>query len=76
MVLLGVALLIAAAYSVRIIGQVWRPGSDSGVPDLSSSERLGVGVLVLAIVGLGVWPNGVLNLMAPAVQALAAAWQG
>ena len=44
--------------------------------DLSSSERLGVGVLVLAIIGLGVWPNGVLNLMAPAVQALAAAWQG
>ncbi len=75
-VLLGVALLIAAAYSVRVIGQVWRPGSGSGVPDLSSSERLGVGVLVLAIIGLGVWPNGVLNLMAPAVQALAAAWQG
>src|SRR5574343_1815761 len=69
-VLLGVALLIAAAYSVRVIGQVWRLGSGSGVPDLSSSERLGVGVLVLAIVGLGVWPNGILNLMAPAVQAL------
>lgn len=71
-VLLGAALLIGAAYSFRVIAQVGQrtSGQPPALADLSPSETLGVGVLALAIMVIGLWPNGVLALITPAVRGL------
>lgn len=69
--LAAVGAALAAAYSVRVLREVWagdrlRPA----IPDASVIERLSIGVLVLAVLGLGVYPLAVLEVTEPAVSAL------
>lgn len=71
--------VLGAAYLLRVARDVWGGSSDTGervVPDpapwtdASPLEWLVIGVLLLAVVGLGVWPTGLLDLMAPAIAQL------
>ncbi len=62
---------LAAAYSVRVLRQVWAgERTRPAIPDATGIERVTMGVLALVVVGLGVYPLTLLNLTEPAVQAL------
>ncbi|WP_244328450.1 NuoM family protein [Yimella sp. cx-51] len=71
--------VLAAAYSLRVARLVWAGSSDTPEParpdpapwtDAVGMEWLVAAVLVVAVVVLGVWPTGLLDLMTPAVNAL------
>ncbi|MBF0306250.1 MAG: NADH-quinone oxidoreductase subunit M [Alphaproteobacteria bacterium] len=76
-VLLGVAMMIGAAYSVRTVGRLFtgpvRPGME-GVEDLRRMEMAAAGLLAGGVVALGVLPAPALDLMAGSVAHLGAAF--
>ena len=65
--LLGLALLIGAAYSLRVIGRLCLPGESMQLADMTRTEMSAAGILALAIVGLGIWPAPLLDLVAGSV---------
>ncbi|MGB3829890.1 MAG: NADH-quinone oxidoreductase subunit M [Ornithinimicrobium sp.] len=70
-VLAAVGAALAAAYSVRVLREVWAGDRTRPViADATLLERSVIGVLVLAVVALGVYPLAVLDLTEPAVTAL------
>lgn len=71
-VLLGVALLIGAAYSLRVIGRLCLRGPGMTLPDMTRTETVGAALLGSGIVLIGVWPAPLLDLIAGGVGQVAA----
>lgn len=78
-VLAALGAVLGAAYALRIARDVWAGRADLREPetyrrgpwhDLEPVEYLVVAVLGVAIVVLGVWPAGLLDYLAPAVETL------
>mgnify|MGYP002777249005 CR=1 FL=1 len=68
---LGLALLIAAAASLRVIGRLCLPGPAAhGIADLGRAETVAASLLVLAIILLGLWPAPLLQLIGNSVAQL------
>ncbi|MGE5470120.1 MAG: complex I subunit 4 family protein [Bacteroidota bacterium] len=65
--LLGVALLIGAAYSLRVVGRLCLPGEAMALPDMTRTESSAAGLLAVVIVLLGLWPAPLLDLVAGSV---------
>jgi len=73
-VLAAVGAALAAAYSVRVLREVWAgERTRPRVPDATPRERVLVVAFALVVVGLGVYPVVVLDVTAPAVEGLLAA---
>ncbi len=70
-VLLGVGLLIGAAYSLRVIGRLCLRGPGMNLPDMTRTETVGAALLAGGIVLLGLWPAPLLSLIAGSVGQLA-----
>lgn len=65
---LSLAMLVGAAYSLRAIGRLCLPGGESmAIPDMSRTEVFGASILAAGIVGLGLWPGPLLDLVAGSV---------
>lgn len=72
-VLTGVALLIAAAYSARVIGRLSLPqGTPMRISDMGSTETTTATLLGVGVVVLGVWPAPLLTLIGSGLQRLGA----
>lgn len=69
--ILCIAMLIGAAYSLRVIGRLCLPGKPMDVPDMTRTEALAAGLLAMCILGLGVWPAPLLDLIAGSVGQVA-----
>ena len=69
--LLGIAMLIGAAYSLRVIGRLCLKGEPMQLADMTRTEMSAAGILAFAIVGLGLWPAPLLELVAGSVGQLA-----
>lgn len=65
--LLGLAMLVGAAYSLRVIGRLCLPGEGGALADMTRTESVGAGLLAAGIVALGVWPAPLLDLVAGSV---------
>lgn len=68
-VIAAIGAVLAAAYAVRVLREVW--SGDRTTPvigDLRGLQAALVGVLVLAIVALGLYPLPLLELTAPTVE--------
>jgi NADH-quinone oxidoreductase subunit M len=71
-VLVGVAMLIGAAYSLRVVGRLCtreQPAQD--LADMTRTETVAATLLALGIVALGVWPAPLLGLVAGSVDRVA-----
>jgi NADH-quinone oxidoreductase subunit M len=67
--LAGIAMLVGAAYSLRVIGRLCLRGlPPAEVADMTRTETAAAAILGLAIVGLGVWPGPLLALVAGSVD--------
>lgn len=73
----AIGAVLGAAYALRVARTVWGGSSDRServVPepapwrDASALEWTVIATLIIAIAVLGVWPTGLLDLMAPAVD--------
>ena len=62
--LVCLGMLIGAAYSLRVIGRLCLPGPAMALVDMTRTESIAAGLLVLCILGLGVWPAPLLELIA------------
>ncbi|MDH3371111.1 MAG: NADH-quinone oxidoreductase subunit M, partial [Gammaproteobacteria bacterium] len=71
-VLLGIGVLISAAYALRTVGRLLAgPRHPREVlPALSHAEFTAAALLVAGIVTLGVWPSPALNLIQGSVAGL------
>jgi NADH-quinone oxidoreductase subunit M len=69
--ILCLAMLIGAAYSLRVIGRLCLKGEAMDLPDMRRTEALAAGLLALCIVILGVWPAPLLDLVAGSVGQVA-----
>ncbi|GAB3588298.1 complex I subunit 4 family protein [Calidifontibacter terrae] len=78
-VIAAVGAVLGAAYSLRIARSVWAGRPDRPEPirvepapwgDAVGLELVVCGVLVAAIVVLGVWPTGLLDYLEPAVRSI------
>jgi len=66
--LICAGMLIGAAYGLRVIGRLCIKGlPPAEIADMTRTEAVAAGILGLAIVGLGVWPAPLLNLVAGSV---------
>ena len=70
-ILLGLAMLIGAAYSLRVIGRLCLKGDGPAVPDMTRTESVAAGLLAVCIVVLGIWPAPLLDLVASSVSLVA-----
>lgn len=70
-ILLGLAMLIGAAYSLRVIGRLCLKGPRMALPDMTRTEAVAAGLLATGIVVLGVWPAPLLDLVAGSVGRVA-----
>lgn len=70
--LLGLALLIAAAASLRVVGRLCLPGKPMALQDMHRGEVAAAALLATAILLLGCWPAPLLTLIGGSVAALAA----
>ena len=75
-ILLGLAMLVGAAYSLRVIGRLCLKGQGMDLPDMTRTETVAAGLLAACIVALGVWPAPLLDLVAGSVGLLARALRG
>ncbi|MFZ2266697.1 MAG: NADH-quinone oxidoreductase subunit M [Azonexus sp.] len=66
--LLGVAMLIGAAYSLRVIGRLCLRGEAMPLADMTRTEMSAAGILAVVILGLGIWPAPLLDLVAGSVS--------
>ena len=69
--LLGLAMLIGAAYSLRVIGRLCLKGEAMDLPDMTRTETVCAGLLVVCILVLGLWPAPLLDLIAGSVGRVA-----
>jgi NADH-quinone oxidoreductase subunit M len=69
--ILGLAMLIGAAYSLRVIGRLCLNGVAMELPDMHRTEAVAAGLLALCILVLGVWPAPLLDLIAGSVGRVA-----
>ncbi len=68
-VLLGVAMLVGAAYGLRVIGRLCMQGLPAqDIADMTRTETAAAALLGIAIVALGVWPAPLLDLVAGSVD--------
>lgn len=65
--LLGLAMLVGAAYGLRVVGRLCQPGETMEIADLTRTETVAAGLLAISIVVLGVWPAPLLALVADSV---------
>jgi NADH-quinone oxidoreductase subunit M len=66
--LICAGMLIGAAYGLRVIGRLCMKGlPPAEIADMTRTEAVAAGILGLAIVGFGVWPAPLLNLVAGSV---------
>jgi len=65
--LLGLAMLVGAAYGLRVVGRLCQPGETMDIADLTRTETVAAGLLAASIVILGVWPAPLLALVADSV---------
>jgi len=65
--LLGVAMLIGAAYSLRVIGRLCLKGEPMEIADMTRTEMSAAALLAVVIVLLGLWPAPLLELVAGSV---------
>lgn len=71
MALPGLALLVGAAYSLRLGNRLCLEGPPLPLPDLRRNELAAAGLLLLASLACGIWPAPLLHLTAPWVAPLA-----
>ena len=65
-------MLIGAAYGLRVIGRLCLPGLPvQEIADLTRTETTAAALLALAVVGFGVWPAPLLDLVAGSVGRVA-----
>ncbi len=64
-------MLIAAAYSLRVIGRLCLPGAPMQLADMTRTESAAAALLALSILTLGLWPTPLLDLVAGSVGQLA-----
>ena len=69
--ILCLAMLIGAAYSLRVIGRLCLKGKTMDLPDMTRTEAVAAGLLAVCILGLGVWPAPLLDLIAGSVGQVA-----
>lgn len=75
--LLGLAMLLGAAYGLRTIGVLFAAGSSGPrCPDMRRSELLGAALLLAVSIALGVWPRPLLDLVDGSVARLAVLFGG
>jgi len=74
--LLGVAMLVGAAYSLRAIGRLCLKGETMDLPDMTRTETLCGGLLAACILVLGLWPAPLLELIAGSVGRVAGLFGG
>lgn len=75
--LLGLAMLLGAAYGLRTIGVLFAAGgSGPRCPDMRRSELLGAALLLAVSIALGVWPRPLLDLVDGSVARLAVLFGG
>src|SRR5574343_273780 len=74
--LLGLAMLIGAAYSLRVIGRLCLRGKTMELPDMTRTETVCAGLLACCILVLGVWPAPLLDLIAGSVGQVAGLFGG
>jgi len=60
-------MLIGAAYSLRVITRLCGSGERMAITDMSRTEAAAAGILALSIVGLGLWPAPLIDLVAGSV---------
>jgi NADH-quinone oxidoreductase subunit M len=71
LVLLCLAMLIGAAYSLRVMGRLCLKGEPMALEDMTRTEMSAAGLLVASIVALGIWPALLIDLVAGSVGQLA-----
>jgi NADH-quinone oxidoreductase subunit M len=65
-------MLIGAAYGLRVIGRLCLPGLPAmELADMTRPRRAAAALLGLSIVGLGLWPAPLLDLVAGSVGRVA-----
>lgn len=69
--LLGVAMLIGAAYSLRVIGRLCLRGEPMAIADMTRTETSAAALLAVVIVLFGLWPAPLLELVAGSVGQVA-----
>ncbi|WP_295003580.1 NADH-quinone oxidoreductase subunit M [uncultured Dechloromonas sp.] len=70
-ILLGLAMLVGAAYSLRVIGRLCLKGEGMALADMTRTETFAAGLLAACIVTLGLWPAPLLELVAGSVGLVA-----
>ncbi len=70
-ILLGLAMLIGAAYSLRVIGRQCLKREGPDVSDMTRTETVAAGLLAACILFLGIWPAPLLDLVASSVGLVA-----
>lgn len=75
-VLLCLAMLIGAAYSLRVIGRLCLKGEAMVLDDMTRTEVSAAGILAFGIVVLGVWPAPLINLLSGSIAPLARLFGG
>lgn len=70
--LLSLGVLISAAYALRVVGRlcIGEKPHAGPVADLAPAERLAVGLLVVGIIGAGLWPAPLLALSAASLSGI------
>ena len=69
MVIVCLGMLVGAAYGLRVIGRLCLRGLPAQeIADMTRTEAAAAAILGLAIVGLGVWPAPLLDLVAGSVD--------
>jgi NADH-quinone oxidoreductase subunit M len=75
-VLLGVAMLVGAAWALRVVGRLCLPGPGRALADLTRTESAAAGLLAACIVGLGIWPAPLIDLVGGSVGQVARLFGG
>ena len=70
-ILLGLAMLVGAAYSLRVIGRLCLKGDGVALADMTRTETLAASLLAACVVVLGLWPAPLLDLVASSVGLVA-----
>ena len=68
MLIVCLSMLIAAAYSLRVINRLCLNGPTMTLTDMTRTESAAATILALSIVALGVWPAPLLDLIAGSVS--------
>jgi NADH-quinone oxidoreductase subunit M len=74
----ALGLITAAIYSLIMMQKVFygKPSAELKLADLSTLDMTAMGVMVLALIGLGLYPQPVFDLVQPAIDALLAQTSG